>query len=81
MNKSVVIDSEEINKDLVNILPFYIDCKDRYSSIWDNIFFSLYRFGLVNKLNEMILNFKKLSDDLCLWKTCFALSKISIVLK
>lgn len=76
----MVMDSEEINKELLNILPFYFESFDKYS-IWNNIFFSLYRFGLLKKLNEMIINFKKLSDDLCLWKACFALSKISIVLK
>ncbi|CAD8104732.1 unnamed protein product [Paramecium primaurelia] len=80
MNQTMVMDSEEINKELLNILPFYFESFDKYS-IWNNIFFSLYRFGLLKKLNEMIINFKKLSDDLCLWKACFALSKISIVLK
>ncbi|CAK65154.1 unnamed protein product (macronuclear) [Paramecium tetraurelia] len=74
------VDSEEINRELQNILPFYIESFDQ-QSIWNNIFFSLYRFGLVKKLNEMIKNFKRLSDDLTLWKTSFALSKIHIVLQ
>ncbi|CAD8210677.1 unnamed protein product [Paramecium octaurelia] len=80
INYSFEVDSEEINRELQNILPFYIDSFDK-QSIWNNIFFSLYRFGLVKKLNEMIQNFKKLSDDLTLWKTSFALSKIHIVLQ